>query len=141
MRSFFLSSALLVLLWGTLSSQERVDSNNLYERVLAVVPMTGSGTWSDPKRPVFAPARASADPASRSGIIAWQQQTSDDGAVALVEFVFATAEAANQLTASLKANPSVKVFHKGKDKREDIEKALKALRKDFDLDKFAVRVP
>jgi hypothetical protein len=90
---------------------------------------------------VFAPAGLSGDPAKRSGVIAWQQQASDDGSMALVEFVFATTEAANQMTASLKANPAVRVFQKGKDKREDIEKALKALRKDFDLDKFAVRVP
>jgi YD repeat-containing protein len=41
---------------------------------------------------MFAPTRH-ADAANRNGIIAWQQQASDDCATALVEFVFATARA------------------------------------------------
>jgi hypothetical protein len=36
-------------------AQPRVDSGNLYERILAVVPMTGAGTFEDPRRPLFAP--------------------------------------------------------------------------------------
>ena len=54
----------------------------MYERCLAVVPFVGGGTWAGPKRPLYAPAAAQGNPASRSGILA-----SDDGKLFLCEFV------------------------------------------------------
>ena len=58
---------------------------NTHERVLAVVPMVGSGTPDDPRRPMYAPVPGGAP--SREGIIAFTYQVSDDGKFALVEFV------------------------------------------------------
>ena len=49
------------LLYGLLAltlvvcAQRRVDPKNSYNRVIAVVPLTGSGTPVDPKRPKYAP--------------------------------------------------------------------------------------
>src|SRR5713226_5098147 len=72
---------------SALFSQQRVDSRNTYSRLLCVVPMVGKGTWSDPKRPMYAPLPGAAPSTSRSGILGFVHQLSDDGQVALVEFV------------------------------------------------------
>ena len=65
------------------TTQQRVDPTMTYRRVLAIVPLAGSGTSSDPTRPLFAPA-PSAAPTDRTGIIAYQHQLSDDGTLSLV---------------------------------------------------------
>ena len=43
---------------GTLFAQGHVASENLYTRVLCVVPMVGTGTTADPIRPMFVRAAA-----------------------------------------------------------------------------------
>ena len=78
---------------GTLFAQQSVSRESLYHRVYAVVPMVGSGTPADPSRPMFVPAPPAegAQPATeRPGLLGYQMQLSDDGTLALVEFVFAT---------------------------------------------------
>ena len=62
-----------------------------------------------------------------------------NGKFALVEFVARNRAAFKELLAD--GNPEVKVFIKGKDKREDIDKEFKKHKKDFDLDKFGVSMP
>ena len=64
---------------------------------------------------------------------------SDDGKLALVEFVALDRKAFKDVLADL--NPNVKVFLKGKDKREDIETEFKKHKKDFRLDQFGASVP
>jgi hypothetical protein len=88
-----------LFLWVPLSAQHRVDLRNRYERVLAIVPMVGSGTPDDPMRPDYAPLPPSAavtplvttsslaTPSSPEGIIGFSYQVNDDGKFALVEFV------------------------------------------------------
>ena len=66
-------------------------------------------------------------------------QVSDNGKFALVEFVSRSRSAFKDLLAD--TNPDVKVFIKGKDKRGDIEKEFKKLKKDVDLDSFRTVVP
>lgn len=103
---------------GVLFAQGRVAPENLYPRVLCVVPMVGAGTADDPRRPMFVsapPASAQTTAASRNvntaplqtvdpsvpppaaplrtGIIAFQYQLTDDGKNALVEFVGADRDA------------------------------------------------
>jgi len=56
---------------GSLSAQQRVDPRNMYERVIAIVPVIGKGTLEDPKRPMYAPAPSAMSPATRTGIIAY----------------------------------------------------------------------
>ena len=115
-------------------AQYRVDARNMYERVLVIVPFTGAGTMADPKRPMYAPAQI--DPISRTGIIAYQCLTSDDGKLALCEFVAKDRSAFK----SLLADHSIKAFLKGRDRIADAIAAFKALRKDFDPAHFGVRV-
>ncbi len=76
----------LLALVVVVCAQRRVDPTNTYVRVICVVPLVGSGAQDDPKRPMYAPWPAVA-PTSRTSIIAYSQQISDDGGSALVEFV------------------------------------------------------
>ena len=117
-------------------SQRRVDPRNSYERILAVVPIVGTGTFADPKRPLYAPAAPSQD---RCGIIAFNFVTSDDGRFALVEFVARDRAAFAPILADRR--PGLQVFERGKASRATVEAAFKALRKDFDFSRFGVAVP
>jgi hypothetical protein len=55
-----------------------VDMSNTYHRVIAVVPIVGTGTKSDPRRPAYVPLPTPGKPAARSGIIAFSFLESDD---------------------------------------------------------------
>src|SRR5882672_9487534 len=87
--------AVVSLLAGSaVYAQPRVDSRNLHERVLAVVPIIGKGTFDDPRRPMYAPSPAEAQaqrqalkPGAKPGIIEFRFQESDNHQYALVEFV------------------------------------------------------
>ena len=121
--------------------QQRVDSRNLYERITAILPIGGSGTFADPVRPLYTPLpaalKAAATSRSRTAILGFTYVLSDDGKHALVEFVARDRAAFQQIL----ADPTVKAFVKGKDKREDIEAEFKKYKKDFDFTNFGVRMP
>lgn len=114
-----LSSVLLV-------AQDHVDPKNQHERIMAVVPIIGAGTYADPKRPMFAPGPK--DERAVDGILSFEWQPSDDGQYAVVEFV---ALDRKPLEAILAHPRVVKAFEKGKVKREDVERELRTFRKDF----------
>lgn len=61
----------LLVIVGSAVAQHRVDPGSMYARVYAIVPMIGSGTWNDPKRPMFAPVPSQMTPGVRTGIIAF----------------------------------------------------------------------
>jgi hypothetical protein len=126
---------LVSLLAAALPAQHRVDPRNTYNRILCIVPIVGSGTWDDPKRPQYAPLQV--DTAGRTGIIGYTYQASDDGSFALVEFVAKDPAA----LAPILTNPAIKVFVKGKHNRADIESEFKKYKKDIDLDQFGVVMP
>lgn len=129
--------ACIFLLISSISAQHRVDLRNTYERVLCVVPMVGAGTPEDPRRPMFAPVPGKADPGE--GIIAFSFQASEDGQRALVEFVARDRAA---FAGILKTNrDDVKVFERGRSKREDIEKEFRKHKKDFNFERWGVMVP
>ena len=143
MKQFLSSLTLVVCLVCNALGQRSVEPRNLYERLYCVVPMTGTGTWADPKRPLYAPSPAQMNPASRTGIIGFTHVLSDDGQFALVEFVARDAKAFDHILADINANinTNVKAFRKGQDKREDIEAEFRKHKKDFSFEHFGVRVP
>jgi hypothetical protein len=138
-RKFSPAVLLLSVLCVQLRAQPRVDARNMYERVMAVVPLTGSGTLDDPKRPMYAPtpAQIQTSMATRQGILGFMHVMSDDGQVALVEFVAKDRSAFQAIL----ADTSVKSFLKGRDKREDIEAEFLKHKRDFDFAHFGVRMP
>ena len=94
--------------------------------MLLVVPMVGSGTLEDPKRPAFV----------REAGVAYRYQLSDDGASAIVEAAPRGPLEAQKLENNTKTDARVKVFKPSRDKRETVDVELKKLKKDFDLDSF-----
>src|SRR5260370_3943331 len=116
------------------AAQPKVDGRHLYERLYVVLPLVGKGTMAEPKRPMFAPAPGSINSKSRSGILGFSFQTSDDGRYALVEFIAANRSAFTEI----KADTSVKTFQKGTNKREDIEAEFKKYKKDFNFDQVDI---
>src|SRR5690349_24951539 len=44
-----------LVLAGVVCAQHRVDPRNTYNRIICVVPLTGSGTPADPRRPKYTP--------------------------------------------------------------------------------------
>jgi len=132
-----------LVLAAVVSAQRRVDPRNTYNRVICVVPMVGKGTPDDPRRPQYAPwpppnsPPSPAQAQSRTTIIAFSHQVSDDGKYALVEFVARDRSAFQAIL----SDKQIKVFEKGKDKKDDIEKELKKYKKDFNLEKFGLVVP
>ncbi len=135
--SFRRLAAVLVITLGVAHAQPRVPLTNTYERLICVVPMVGSGTAQDPRRPLYAPVRGAT--LAGEGIIGYAAQISDDGKSAVVEFVARDRSAFEQILNENRAD--VKVFVKGRAKKADIERELRQYKKDFNLDTFGVAVP
>jgi hypothetical protein len=130
---------------GSAFAQHRVDPGSMYERIYAIVPMIGSGTWDDPKRPMFAPVPHQKTPGVRTGIIAFNQVESDDGKFALLEIVAANKSELAPITAPIKAQlsavPGVQLFERGSSSPTSVQNAFGLLKKNFDITKFRVVVP
>lgn len=120
-------------------SQQRVNLRNTYERLLCVVPMVGTGTAEDPRRPMYAPNPGPGERPSRDGILAFTYEETGDGRFALVEFVARDRAAFAQILADTR--PEIKVFEKGRARKQDIEAAFRVLKPGFSLDRLQVRVP
>lgn len=130
--------ALSLLLLGTLlPAQRRVDPRYTYHRVIAVVPLVGSGAMADPIRGKYVPTAQTAG-AAGTGIIAFAVELTDDGRRAIVELVSLQRTALAQVLAD--REPGVIVFEKGVAKDADIESAIQPLRKGFSLQNFGVMV-
>jgi hypothetical protein len=103
-------------------AQRSTGRPNLQERVLAVVPLTGTGTYSDPRRPLFVPSpKEFGKPGAITGFT-WQ--LTDDGRNAIVEFV---ARDNASLRHILSDSRVIRSFQKGRDKRETIQLELRKL--------------
>ncbi len=118
------------------SPSTKIIPRNLYERILLIVPMVGSGKWDDPKRPLFAPAKMAA-PTDRTGILGYSYQVSDDGKYALAEFV---AQDRTVFEAFKSDARTMKFFEKGNVQIADIDTEFKKYKKDFNWQHFGTRV-
>jgi len=125
----------LLMLAAVASAQHRVDPRNTYRRVIACVPIVGTGSsQNDPHRPLYAPAPGSALP---DGIVAFTQVPTDDGKFAIVEFVAKSRKALQTIL----ADATITTFEKGTVSASAIETALRARKADFDIVKFEVVMP
>ncbi|MGH9428437.1 MAG: hypothetical protein ACRD2L_19295, partial [Terriglobia bacterium] len=124
-------------------AQQRADGRLGYERLVAVVPMVGAGTFEDPRRPAYVPAaRDLGKKPQPTDILAFTYQVSDDGQFALVEFVAGHPLAFKAILSESKKDAAiVKAFEVGKAKRSDIEKELRKHKKDLDLDQLGSSLP
>jgi hypothetical protein len=115
----------------------------MYARIYAIVPMTGSGTWDDPRRPMFAPIPQQMTPGSRTGIIAFNHVESDDGNSALIEIVAANRPQLALIVAQINAAAvsGVQVFDRSTTSPATVQSAFQLLKKNFDITTFRVVVP
>lgn len=108
------------------------------ERLLAVVPMVGAGTPADPRRPLFAPAGpvvVSGDArAASAGITGFSYVVSDDGRMALVEFVARDAGAFQAIVRSGRAD--VKTFERGKATLVQAQEEFRKHKPGFEIGRF-----
>ena len=95
-------------------------------KVLLTVPMVGSGTWADPKRPAFV----------REAGVPFRYQVSDDGTMALLEAAPRNLAEQGKLAELVKKEPRAKMFQPEKDKQSDAVAEFKRLKKDFDPEAF-----
>jgi hypothetical protein len=112
-----------------------VDPRYSYHRVIAVVPLVGSGTAQDPIRGKYVPTAETAGPTG-TGIIAFAVQLSDDGKHAIIELV-AVQRAA---LAPVLADRSILAFEKGVASAATIESAIQPFHKSVSLQNFGVLV-
>jgi hypothetical protein len=115
-------------------AQRRVDPRNTYHRVICVVPLVGTGTAADPKRPQYAPWPASQN---SKGIIAFYFEPTDDGKSAVAEFVAQDGAALLPLL----NDKSIQAFEKGTAPQATVEAAIQQVRKDFSLEAFGMVMP
>lgn len=120
---------LLALLCASLlSAQDRVDIRQLHERIIAVVPIVGAGTYEDPKRPLFAPSK---NERSESAIESFSWQPSDDGKYAIVEFVARDRQAFKHILSDARV---LKTIERSSSKKDQDTRDLKQFRKDWSFD-------
>lgn len=118
-----------------LEAEKRMDAKDRYERLVLIVPLVGSGTRDDPRRPMFVPARPGASP----GLISFHYDVSDDAKTAIVELVAADANAFAPVLSASQGRADVKAFERGKSTKAEVEQEIKKVKKDFDVDKLGRR--
>jgi hypothetical protein len=114
-------------------SVHRVDPSTMYFRIYAVVPMVGSGTAADPRRPMFGPLAADFK-SDHSGVLGFQMQLSDDKTRALVEIVAANRNVL--LSAVTSTATGVVIFEQGKASKALIEAEFQKYKKGFTLNSW-----
>lgn len=107
--------------------QSRVSPEHRGERAMLVVPITGSGSWDDPRRPAFDSLTT-----TPGGLLEWSWIPSDDGAYAIVT-VAAKHRAA--LTPLLNDRRVVAKVEHGKGNRQQAEAAIRAYKKNYRFDR------
>lgn len=96
------------------------------EKLLLVTPMTGAGTWSDPRRPAIPPG----------DYLQIRWISSDDGRSAIVELRVPDRKSLARVLAG--RQPEMKSFETGINGRDDVLRELQKLKKDFRFEDFAV---
>lgn len=116
-----------------LSGRRTVSATETHFRIMAVVPLVGTGKKGDPIRPDFVPVHKPGDP-YHSGIIAYTQIPTDDRKHAIVEMVATSPTAFAAIRADKRVDVVV-VDHTTTAKKV-VESTLQVYRKGFTLDNF-----
>jgi hypothetical protein len=119
-----------------------------YERIICVVPLVGTGTYHDPRRPMFTPPLGSAATALPGGaarslgfldpaqVLGYASVLTDDGQHAIVQFVARDRAAFRPM---LTADPNlVQVFERGRLPGPALLQQLQKLKKHFTFQSLEV---
>jgi hypothetical protein len=120
------------LFCSALLAQHAVEPSQRYFRLICLVHLTGSGKKGDAVRPEYVPV----EPPNRNGIIAWSSQLTDNGKMAIVQYVAVDHSAFNAILADKRSE--LRVFEVGKTPPAAIEGALRQFKHDFSLASFVV---
>ena len=120
----------------TLLAQSSVPKEFQNERIMAIVPMVGTGTAKDPIRPMFAPTPDEGI-SGKSKVLSFTYELSDDGKIALVEFVAKDRDSLKDILVS--KVPGVKVFERNKNTKDDVEREFQKVKPSYTFDKKAAR--
>jgi hypothetical protein len=114
-------------------AQHSVEASARYYHLICLVHLTGSGLKGDPILPEYVPAAANV---SRSGILAWKMQLTDDKTMAIIHIVAASRSAFQGVLSDKR--PEVLVFEPGVQTKAAIDLALQKFSKNFSLSTFEV---
>ena len=105
----------------------KVDPQLTHERIVAIVPIVGAGTAKDPKHPLFS---------DLPGIAGFTAELSDDGRLALVEFV-----AKDRKLLDTIANSGQRLARKDSPNKDAIYQEFQQLKRTFKPERFGVAIP
>ncbi|MCX6633452.1 MAG: hypothetical protein NTW28_38140 [Candidatus Solibacter sp.] len=126
----FSMGLLLTVLPGLVQAQGRVVGDGWAERLVVVVPMTGKGTYDDPRRPDLGTLEA-----KDTALTGWRYELSDDGKNAIVLLSGAHLGQARAVTAKASLAHAT-VYERGRHSKEEIETEMRKFRKDFSLERL-----
>ena len=121
-----LFAALPALLLGQ-AQFRKVDPQLTHDRIIAIVPIIGTGTTNDPKRPQYTDA---------PGLTGFTAELSDDGRHALVEFV-----AKDRKLLDIIANSGQRLERKESFTKDSIYEDFKRYKKSFKQERFGLALP
>lgn len=125
-------------LFFCLNAAQQPGGNLKFQRVIATVPLIGSGTTDDPYRPMFCASVAELTAAAASGHplprLACSSEVGDDGKTAIVEFSAMDGHALRAIRQS--KVPGVTIYELDAITPAALETALKAVKASFSLDRF-----
>ena len=123
------------LLIPALGRSQQPDHTVVYPRLICIVPMIGSGTMQDPRRPLLSPnpqdsVVAGAQLNESSRIIAFQSVPTDDGKAAVVMFVARSYAAFLPILQDARV---IRNFERNRWSEDDLIRELRKYKKNFDL--------
>lgn len=142
MKTFLHLLLAVCLLAGLALAGPSPNREAMYQRIICVVPMIGSGTAKDPKRPLYAPVGPPVDAAPKppgrgqwkkqpdTRIIAFQSVPTDDGKAAIVLFVARNYAAFEPI---LNDSRVIAKFERKNIREQDLVVALRKYRKNFNM--------
>jgi len=130
MRLLFLLFVLVFPACSPLSAQKGTSPRYGQERLLIVCPLIGDGSYANPRRPMFTPSRG-----QTTQFTGFHWVLADNGRLAIVEITAKSRAAFISILSD--RTPEVRVFDRARDKKDDVERELKLLKRDFTLERFA----
>lgn len=139
MKRLFCVYLVVCLLAGATFAGPGPNRSAMYHPIICVVPIVGSGTVKDPKRPLFAPIAATAlaqppssmdKPQPDKQIIAFQSVPTDDGKAAIVMFVARNYAAFQPILNDARV---IEKFERKNIRERDLVVALRKYKKNFDM--------
>jgi len=121
-----------------LNAAAQPGGNLKFQHIIAVVPMVGAGTYSDPKRPMFCPSPAEMSALTEGGkrpwLLSYHLELGDDGETAIVEFTGPDRPSLNVILQS--TDPRVTIYEPNKISLDSLKQALQKVKATFDLERF-----